>query len=654
MHRICRLSGATEPDQSTASASSRTVLPLAQTGLLTMLGTVWSLALVTLAFVSVSPAAAQTPLGSDFQLNTYTTGTQRYARVSVRPDRSFVAVWTSRGSDGTDTDLDSIRGALFDVVGNPIGGEFQVNTYTTGIQQSPEVDNDAAGNFIVVWDGFERGLALARRYDATGAPIGDEFLLNEATTYGGRPKISMRSDGTFVVAYAGTGSIMARQFDSAGVPVTGEIAVETYVTTESRFNPHVATNEDGEFVVTWTSRGSPGNDNLPGDFSIQGRLFDNTSSAVGAQFQVNSYTTDYQFESRVGMDATGAFKVVWQSSAGDNSGSSIRARRFNTVGTPIGPDFQVNNYTTGNQALPGLDVLDDGRFAVVWSSQGSAGTDTASGSIQMRTFSDGGTADGPQFQINSYTTGNQEYATISRLDDTNFVVVWGSNYGSAGNDNNLWSVQARIYGTAPPTTSTTMSPTSTTTTTTTTTLATVCDSVPDSGCFAAGAGGSSLQIKVDAAKVGKDKLKWKWGKGDAVAGADFQDPDLVGRAIALCVYDASGSGQPIFEGGLKAGGSCDGKPCWKGDATKGYGYKDKAGTPDGVAKAKLKPGDAGKAQVQVQAKGVNFTAPTLGLTLPVTAQLVIDGTTRQCWQAVFSEASKNDAGQFTAKGPAGM
>ena len=37
--------------------------------------------------------------------------------------------------------------------GTGIGAEFQVNTYTTGSQVFPSVAQDSEGNFIVVWEG---------------------------------------------------------------------------------------------------------------------------------------------------------------------------------------------------------------------------------------------------------------------------------------------------------------------------------------------------------------------------------------------------------------------------------------------------------------------------------------------------------------------
>src|SRR5262245_10048454 len=60
----------------------------------------------------------------------------------------------------------------------PVGPEFRVNTYTTGVQDSTGVAADADGNFVIVWSG--EGLGddsgiFAQRYDDAGVSQGSEF-----------------------------------------------------------------------------------------------------------------------------------------------------------------------------------------------------------------------------------------------------------------------------------------------------------------------------------------------------------------------------------------------------------------------------------------------------------------------------------------------
>jgi hypothetical protein len=137
---------------------------------------------------------------------------------------------------------------------------------------------------------------------------------------------------------------------------------------------------------------------------------------VGPEFQVNAYTTGYQSNPAVAADAAGNFVVVWESteSAGaDTSGGSIQGRRYDSAGVPRGEDFQVNTYTTGYQSNPAVAADAAGNFVVVWKSTESAGADTSGSSVQGRRYDSGGAAFGDEFQVNTYTTGDQDSAVVA-------------------------------------------------------------------------------------------------------------------------------------------------------------------------------------------------------------------------------------------------
>ncbi len=139
---------------------------------------------VCAAFLVCGAALAQgpPPLGEEFQVNTYTTGSQSQPAVAMDSESGFVVVFGSP-QDGSGR---GIFGRLFDSSGKPTSGEFPVNTHTPGAQERPAVARDAAGNFVVVWesdsqDGSSHGV-LGRRFDADGDPLGGEFQVNTYTT----------------------------------------------------------------------------------------------------------------------------------------------------------------------------------------------------------------------------------------------------------------------------------------------------------------------------------------------------------------------------------------------------------------------------------------------------------------------------------------
>jgi len=335
--------------------------------------------------------------------------------------------------------------------GDPVGGEFQVNAYTTGYQGDPGVAANAAGGFVVVWGG-DPGIR-ARRFDATGVPASDEFQVNTYTTGAGLPAVAGLLTGGFVVVWqssVGGGSdtsgeaVEAQRFDAAGMPVDGEFQVNTYTTSHQDF-PAVAATGDGGFVVVWTSDGSGGTD--ASDSSVQGQRFDAAGMPAGGEFQVNTHTTGRQLHVKVAPMGTGGFVVVWASdgsSGTDTSFTSVQGQRFDAAGAPIDDEFQVNTYTTSFQEVPAAAAEAGGGFVVLWSSTGSGGTDNSGTSIQGQRFDAAGVPLGSELQVNTYVAGGQENAAVASQPAGGFVVVWDSP-GGGGTDTSDRAIQGRRF-----------------------------------------------------------------------------------------------------------------------------------------------------------------------------------------------------------------
>ncbi len=408
-------------------------------------------------------AQGPVPVGEEFQVNTYTTSDQRFPAVAVEPDGDFVVVWWSRGSSGTDSSWTSIQGQRYDSDGFPVGGEFQVNTYTTNGQTAHCVAVDQHGDFVVVWQSNSASSSgtdtssystQGQRYDSDGLPVGGEFQINTYTTnFQGQPSVSIDQDGRFVVVWLSEGSsgtdtdvmsIQGQRYDSNGLPLGGEFQVNTYTTADQKW-PAVAVEPDGDFVVVWTSEGSFETDT--DSYSIQGQRYDSDGSPLGGEFQVNTYTTSDQHDTSVAVDQDGDFVVVWRSRGSlgtDTDGSSIQGQRYDSDGFPVGGEFQVNTYTTSFQSQPSVSSDQDGGFVVVWRNLGRSGTDTDGVSIQGQRYDSDGLPVGGEFQVNTYTTSYQYEPAVAAGPNGGFVVVWASD-GSYGTDTDYFSVQGQRY-----------------------------------------------------------------------------------------------------------------------------------------------------------------------------------------------------------------
>ncbi len=318
--------------------------------------------------------AAGTAQGGDVRVNTYTTSTQRDPFVGSADDGSFVIIWDSFGQDGSDR---GIFGQRYDATGAAAGTEFQINTYTTGAQFEPAVGVTAAGSFVAVWtslhDSGSRGV-FGRRYDSSGGALGTEFLINSYTTGNQqRGMIDYAADGSFVVTWDSVqdgdlDGVFGQRFDSSGNAVGGEFQANTFTTGAQRLSD-VAVADDGSFVVAWTS-------SQDGDAEgVFGQRFTAAGATAGTEFQINTYTTGSQQRPAVDADDDGSFVVVWRGDGQDGDGEGLFAQCFDAAGAPSSGEFQVNTYTTGPQnggnAVAGDGV---GNFAITWTSTGQDGS----------------------------------------------------------------------------------------------------------------------------------------------------------------------------------------------------------------------------------------------------------------------------------------
>lgn len=167
----------------------------------------------------------------------------------------------------------------------------------------------------------------------------------------------------------------------------------------------------------------------------------------------------------------------------------------------------------------------------------------------------------------------------------------------------------------------------------------LCAATPAPGCRSAG---KSVVVINNNSTNAKDKLVWKWIKGQNTSQAEFGDEVMGTANIALCVYDNGA----LAGSALVAPGTG-----WSTISTKGWKFLDKNGTQDGVQKIILKASTSGKSKALVKGKGGNLPDMATPFTGPVTVQLV-NSQSGICWGSVFNAPfSKNITAKFKDKAP---
>jgi len=545
----------------------------------------------------------------------------RAQAVAGSPAGRFIVAWRARSTS-------DLNARVYDGPASPVAGEMNVDP----IGGSADADGRPSGGFVVTWNGSGSNL-FARLLDDTGAPEGPAVQVDDDVCCD-EPRVATDGAGNFVVAWADdsssvTGPIV-RRFDASGTPLGPEMDLGH----GTDYPVDVGMDAAGNFVVAWWD--------YPNVFA---QRFDAAGTTLGAPFVVNDrgYPPDYTGdEFAVAMAAAGDFIVAWDANDDAftaNSNRIVRARVFDSTGVPAGTSFVISDAPTPYYTKHRLRADDDGTgdFVVVWEDDGSRDGNGATYAMVGRRVTRAGAVGGPEFQLATANNGDQYDPNVAGGPNGEFMVVWNSYRVDEpwGSD---YAVPARIFGSDEAR------------------YDSACAAAPMSGCTTPiVAAASSLSIR-DQDDDSKDQLKWKLTKGGATTADDFGNPAQA-SLLGLCLYDAADA--LVFDGRIPPGGDCGKKPCWKSLGTpagsKGYKFKNKTGTPDGIQKLVLKPGETGRTKIVVKGGKENLTASPTGfapLPLALPARVQLQSSTGTCWEAVFDTATSVTSVSLRAKSAA--
>lgn len=352
------------------------------------------------------------------------------------------------------SDASGIGTILNDDVGGsnvvPLGPEFIVNTTRPNNQEQSDVAMDANGNYVVVWTSFQNGLGdvFGQRYTSDGTPAGGEFLVN---TYNSgdqqTPKIAMEDDGNFVVVWAGKGLGRDNQVDESGI--FGQLFTPAGVRRGQAFrvndnlpdfesSPDVATNEDGTFVVAWHYKPGPGSSALP---LVRAQRMSAVGDRVGSRITVSQGLLQDDPAPAIAQDAANNSVVVW--GGVENTRLQVFGRSFNSLGE-LGSRFLVNDqFMNEPQVNPAVAAFGTGNFIVAWTSEA---TQTAPSDTFLRGYQAFSPVT-PVRRANTTSLGEHSSADVSidgqghvavtwvsRDQDGDGLGVYGRVFDAAGND----------------------------------------------------------------------------------------------------------------------------------------------------------------------------------------------------------------------------
>jgi len=377
--------------------------------------------------------------------NTSTNGYQQEPAVTALNDGGYLVAWSGYGVG----DTNGIFTQRFDASGAKVGGETLVNSTTTGEQDDPVITALANGGYVVSWhNDVDGGDIFAQLYNASGAKVGSESRVNSTTVNEqDSPEITALKNGGYLVAWASYGQdgsdwgAYLQRYNASGTKVGGETRISTS-TAGPQDGPAITGLADGGYLAVWEGNGS-------GDaYGIFAQRFDASGAKVGGETRINSTTTDLQSDPAITVLANGGYVVSWQSYPDDHDNDEdtqapgdIYAQLYNASGAKVGGQSLVSTTTAGNQEEPNVTALSDGGYLVTWNGNGSGD----SAGIFAQRYNASGAKVGAETRINTTTADNQEFSQITALADGGYLIVWES-YNQDGQYSGVYSQRFDVNG----------------------------------------------------------------------------------------------------------------------------------------------------------------------------------------------------------------
>jgi Ca2+-binding RTX toxin-like protein len=378
----------------------------------------------------------------DFIAPSVTLGSQEQSELVALSNGNFVVTW--RVKSQVEANGYDLFGRMFDTNGNPLGLDFMLNTKITRDQEDQSLVALPGGGFVAVWQQsessgitFEYTTIRGQVFDALGNKLGPEFMANkvEAQSINYRykdPDVTVLTNGTFLVTYTNdkaADEIEGRFFSSDGLPLGQPIRIDSPAFGDRAEESTVTALSNGDFMVVWKDD-SEATDGFGNATGLRGAVYFSTG-LQRSEFQVNTTITGGQYDPDVTQLADGRILVAWSSTdEEDASLGCVRARLFSADGAPIGNDFIVNSTNSNIQADPVVVALPSGGFVIGWTS-----LDTNDGSgpcVRARAYNAFGQPDGEDIIVNYTIDFDQKELSATVRSDGIVVFSWTSGDGGDG------------------------------------------------------------------------------------------------------------------------------------------------------------------------------------------------------------------------------
>ena len=370
---------------------------------------------------------------TEFQVNGYWQGSQTSPKVAVLKDDRFAVGWSYAAGGDAKTDV-HVR--IFSADGSPEGVETVVPESSYGSQIDTELVPLPDGGFVVLWRALGQGTnkndIYAQRYSAVGEKVGGAFVASPDSTDDDTAAqgVTLAPDVLLVLWNNGY-TIRGQKLSLSGDPIGMKLNIAS--TNDPSYS--LTQLDDGGFYVAAIHYG-----NSQAKYTVKGTFFDADGIAQGNPISLVENPEMNQLHPDSARLSNGNLVVTWQSVDSNNNG--VFARRISPTGDGLDSDFLVNTTTNGSQGGARIAALHNGGFIVAW----GGFSDGDNSGVHLQRFDSEGTKLGEETQVNHFTDGYQGAQTMATFSDSSFIVVWYGADAQDGNSNGIFAQRFNADG----------------------------------------------------------------------------------------------------------------------------------------------------------------------------------------------------------------
>ncbi len=307
-----------------------------------------------------------------------------------------------------------------------------VNTITSGNQTHPQVASNSAGEFVVVWQGASQQSIKAQVYDADGVKSGGEIDIIDvsgSSSYVYDPKVAMNEDGDFLVAWNSdiylVGSFTSAQItDLAGGVIADDFDISSNGDVTDDYD--VAADENGDFAVVWANY-----DYESSTYGYSNVLLRKFESSDGTPLSVDVpvFSTDGSTRKEIieqidiAINSDGDLGIVFDLDYGNDGGYGHEMHiRSYSASAILSDDIIISDYTGDISIDEAVAITaDDGGDFVIAAADAVINYDT--NAVFMYRYVPGSSVlSGPGVCV-AYG-GDIQYVDITSADQGDFIIVY--------------------------------------------------------------------------------------------------------------------------------------------------------------------------------------------------------------------------------------